>query len=107
MGLDSYLFKRGKSPRGKIIAALEMKPNHSAIQLGYWRKNGTIHELFCAYSKTGEINCVDVILTKENLIEVLKLLKKEEDEEYSIKVITQAIEETDFEHEEVFYYAWY
>jgi len=120
MGLDSFLYMRGKTPAGKIINSLDNKPRD--IQLGYWRKRWDIHSLFCSYSTLDknltDFNCEEIILTKDNLLDILKIIKEKDfekdtsliagmSEKLLSEIIEKALNEIDFEHEEIFYYAWF
>jgi hypothetical protein len=106
MGLDSSLYRIGKTAKAKILTGLSDKGGYGREELAYWRKNWDIHGLFALYRADGEDdNCTEIFLTKENLSEVLKQI--DEEDEDSINAIKKAIEETDFEQEEIFYYAWY
>ena len=120
MGLDSFLYIRGKTPAGKIIFSLSDKSEDTKL-LGYWRKRWDIHSLFCSYSildsNLTDFNCEEIILTKDDLLNILESIKEgnfKEDtpliavpEKLLSEIIEKALNEIDFEHEEIFYYAWF
>jgi hypothetical protein len=107
MGLDSSLYRIGKTAKAKILTGLsDSGAEYGREELAYWRKNWEIHGLFALYRADGEDdNCTEIFITKENLSEILKQI--DEEDEYSIEVVKKVIEETDFEQEEIVYYAWY
>ena len=114
MGLDSYLLKRAITPKAKVIKKLVGDENR--IELAYWRKAHLINAEFLSYADTeDDLNCKDVVLTKEDLKDILLWAKeKEYNDEYEkhdfkllIKVLTKAIKETNFDEEEIYYYAWW
>ena len=115
MGLDSYLFKRTITPKAKIIRKLSGGRDGDGEELAYWRKAHLINEYFLSYADTeDDLNCKDIILTKENLKDILLWAKEKECNEYEKhdfgilkKVLTKAIKETNFDEEEIYYYAWW
>lgn len=116
-----WLHKRGKTAKGKIIMEIESDYGRTSIELGYWRKDYDLHEKFLSYASLElekDLNCQAIILSKEDLIEILEWVKKYlfkvvasgekiDTSHYTEEVLTKAIKETDFENEEVYYYAWW
>lgn len=121
MGLDSYLYKRAKTENAKIVAVL--KYGDTKVELMYWRKRYSIHEKFSFYRELGQSdNCQEIILTKDNLKEILDWATQsfEDIKLYDDKffydfydfqeicdLLIKILNETDFDNEEIFYYAWY
>ena len=115
MGLDSYLFKRARTPKAKIIAKLTN--DDEGVEIAYWRKFHELNEFILNYgNQEEELNCQDIILTEENLKEILEFVKGEfktcnkyekEGYELAIEVITKVLKEMNFDDEEVFYHAWW
>ena len=69
MGLDSYLFKRGKTAKGKIMTAMEEKERHGVVELAYWRKSYALHEKFLSYA-------INLIKEKQKEIKTKKQAEK-------------------------------
>ena len=122
IGLDSYLFKRGITAKGKILIGLEKESHKRHIEVGYWRKSWILHEQFMSYDVSGDVdlNCKDIPLSKKDLKDMLdwifKRLKlpfkthEEYDKEDLInanEIITKLLKETDFKNEQIVYYAWW
>lgn len=111
MGLDSGLHRIGKTAKAKILTGLsDSGAEYGREELGYWRKNWDIHGLFASYRADGEDdNCTEIPLTEEELKEILIKLNGDDfnEKEYTIEVVSKALKETDFEQEEIYYYAWY
>lgn len=121
MGLDSWLVKVAKSKNMQIIA--ELKDGTQRQNIVYWRKNYTIHDKLSSFRTTDEDNCTDIPLTKENLKEIIDWIDdlekkewvddfedkgKEESELQELRdILIKLLEETNFEQEEIVYYAWY
>lgn len=115
MGLDSYLWRRGITPKGRVMIALNSDRSQDE-ELGYWRKEWDIHGQFCSYASmdiieaTPDCNCVEIPISKEDLIDMINWINHTElpidVKDYTIQVIKKALE-SDFDNEEVFYYAWF
>ncbi len=119
MGLDMYLFKKSKNIKQLILNNLNDERDYKEV--AYWRKDYLIHEWFCENFEVE--NCEYVEISKERLLELVEYLKENIEEsrgdEYistkviidyngdSIKILNKIIEETDWENEEIYYYAWW
>lgn len=115
MGLDTYLYKKKiESDREKVIR----KPNNEEREyeeVGYWRKFYLLNDWFL--SELGVDNCEEGEVSKELLKEFVNYLKElqedgeEEIDYYKIKEIkkeiNKIIKETDWEKEQIFFYAWW
>lgn len=125
MGLDQYLFKRRKGSSG------------DDEELMYWRKANQIREWFVTNTDyPSSANCEEHVVTKEQLQKLVDDCKaaldtpntaddvmprsdgfffgsQEYDELYfrdlknTIDAVQHAIDDTDFDTEEVFYYEWW
>ena len=123
MGLDSYLQRRPTNKKMKILCKIQGKENE---ELAYWRKSYMLHEKFLSYDKDGggDLNCKPIPITQDELAEILDwiecCLRDEEgsyteDDGYNVeadlklakKTIKKALKETDFNNQEVYYYAWW
>jgi hypothetical protein len=77
MGLDSYLYRRGKTKKGKILNAMKPKDEYGyEEEIGYWRKANHIHRWFVDKCGKGIDECQDIICPKKQLEKFLKILKK-------------------------------
>ena len=105
MGLDMYLFKKSKNIKQKILNSLNDESDYKEV--AYWRKDYFIHEWFC-YNFNVE-NCNYNEISKEDLLSLIEYIKSEEDEDRKedIKILNKIIEETDWENEEIYYWAWW
>lgn len=109
-----YLYKKSTDYKQAIMNSLEDKNDYQEVM--YWRKDYLIHEWF---SHNFDVeNCEFVKITKEdlqNLIEYLgeddlvceEIEIEEEEIKESIKKLNEIIKETDWENEEIYYYAWW
>ena len=117
MGLDSHLFKRGKTAKGKALWRLDDKHNgEDNIELMYWRKCYTIHEEFLSYADNPneDLNCKEIVLSKEDLLEILEWTKENmkqqtysEDYGELAELLEKILKETDFDNEEIYYWSWW
>lgn len=111
MGLDMFLHRRGKNIRAKILRSLRNEKEEIGEGIAYWRKDYFIHDWFC--DNFDVRNCEEVALSKEDLLNLIEYLKGDEEEKIGksrkedIEKLTKIINETDWENEEVYYYAWW
>ena len=109
-----YLFKRSTNIKQKILNSLG--DGKQDKEIAYWRKDWFIHGWFC--ENFGVENCEDVIISKEDLLALIKHIKEnaeeddkkedwERDRKIDIKKLNKIIDETDWENEEIYYYAWW
>ena len=123
MGLDMYLFKRNKK-------------TDELTEIGYWRKHNALHGFMNTFTDHDIENLEKVSLTKDNLQEILELseaiIRKDLDPEYSmpvfegffygsyeydewyfhrtqdtIEIMKNALRDTNFDEDEVYYQAWW
>jgi len=113
------LFKKSKNIKQKILNSLSEEDDR--IEVAYWRKDYLIHEWFCEHFEVE--NCGDIEVTKEDLLLLVEYIKEnikdggewdnldeEENEKLnkvSIKVLNKIINETDWDNEEIIYWAWW
>jgi hypothetical protein len=100
MGLDTYLFKskKIKDEKEKLIIFLEdEKPKYEEI--GYWRKNYELVEIFGKVLGVIIENCEDYEVTKEQLEEIFKITKDE--------TLAEAIKKVNWEDEIVIFHNWW
>lgn len=102
MGLDIYLFKKNCNIKQQILNSLNDESSYKKIM--YWRKDDLIHEWFCDNFEIE--NCEYIYISEEKLLELVKHLKGEGRKE-DIKKLNKIIEKTDWENEEIYYYAWW
>jgi len=84
-----YLYRRGKTKKGKIIKAItESKtPAGYEQEIAYWRKANAIHSWFITNCADGKDECQTILVSEEKLKELLKILieidnsRKTEEEE--------------------------
>jgi len=104
-----YLEKKSKNWKQKMLASLENKGNYEKVK--YWRKCYEIHEWFCDNFEVE--NCEYVEVSKEELLQLVEYLKDIEfEDDYfknneEIEALKKIITETDWENEEIYYYAWW
>jgi len=108
MGLDMYLEKKSKNWKQKMLASLENKEEYEEVR--YWRKCYQIHDWFCDNFEVE--NCEYAEVSKEELLQLVEYLKEEEGDDYfkpneEIKQLNKIITETDWDNEEIYYYAWW
>lgn len=106
------------------------------VDVVYWRKHADLNEYFTSlyYKKTPEafqveeFNLTRLILTKEDILELIEKIKQElakpgsvfeegngffwgetdlEDWKYTLDKLNMALETTDFENETLYYECWY
>lgn len=116
MGLGTYLHKKKiESDREKIIRKLTNEEREYE-EIGYWRKDSILNDWFLSELDVG--NCEEAEVSKEQLEKFINYLKglQEDDEdddgniynyEDTIKEINEIIKETDWEKEQIFFYAWW
>ena len=115
MGLDTYLYKKKiESDREKVIRKLNNEEREYE-EVGYWRKFYLLNDWFL--SELGVDNCEEGEVSKELLEEFVNYLNElqeegvEEDSGYrykdTIEEINKIIKETDWEKEQIFFYAWW
>ena len=126
MGLDSYLLKRPISDKAKIALAIEGVNTKESIELAYWRKQYTLTDKFLTYAteeqaeeNDGDLNCKEIILSKEDLIDMLEwvesiLAKDEFKEKWDKEAFKKAqvalsteLNEHDPDNYEILFYAWW
>jgi len=104
-----YLHKKSKNWKQKMLASLENKEDYEEVMC--WRKCWEIHDWFCNNFEVE--NCEHIKIEKEELLELIEYLKeiKFEDDFYKnnqeIKQLNKIITETDWDNEEIYYYAWW
>ena len=119
MGLDMYLYKRSKEIKRLILNNLTDEDNRQ--ELMYWRKDWFIHDWFC--NNFVIENCEEVEITEDKLLKLIEYLKdnienSDNDNDYDdeiskkcrnedIEKLNKIIEETDWDKEGIFYYAWW
>ena len=115
MGLDSHLFRRGKTKKAKMLTVMQTGGRGNE-ELAYWRKCSNITGIFLDFYKgnpeTTDLNCKEILLSKEALIQIANTLREElagqnEISMEDIEVIEKAIKETDFNTQEVYFWAWW
>lgn len=115
MGLDTYLHKKKiESDREKVIRKLNNEEREYEV-VGYWRKCYFLNDWFL--SELGVDNCEEAEVSKELLEEFIEYLKElqengeEEIDYHKIKEIKEEInkiiKETDWEKEQIIFYAWW
>ena len=119
MGLDMYLHKKSKEIKQLILNNLTDEDNRQ--ELMYWRKDNLIHEWFC--NNFVIENCEDVEITEEELLKLIEYLKDNIEDndndndndcidskkyrQEDIEKLNKIVEETDWDKEGIFYYAWW
>jgi hypothetical protein len=123
MGLDTFLFRRKTDEKSIILAKL----NNEGIdvEVAYWRKEYETTDWFIdRINQKGKIyeDCDEAEVTKEDLLDLITYLdeecrgnesdwrdNKEQNDwvDEQIKLIKQMIDETDWENEEIIFYAWW
>lgn len=98
-----YLEKKSKNIKQEILNSLNNESGYETLR--YWRKDYLIHEWF--YNNFEIKNCEYVNISKEKLLELVEYLEDEEDRKVDIKELNKIIEQTDWENEEIYYYAWW
>jgi len=104
-----YLEKKSKNWKQKMLDSLSN--NEEYEQLIYWRKCYEINDWFC--NNINVENCEHIKVSKEELLELIEYLGciKFEDDYFKsnqeIKQLNKVIEETDWDNEEIYYYAWW
>jgi len=103
-----YLEKKSKNWKQKMIASLSNKEEYETLM--YWRKCYEINDWFC--NMIDVENCKHIKVEKEELLALIEYLKEEEGDDYfkpnqEIKQLNDIIAETDWDNEEIYYYAWW
>ena len=102
-----YLAKKSKNWKQKMLASLENKEEYEKVM--YWRKAYELHEGFCNILNVE--NCEYVKVEEEELLELIEHLELNMDLEAElnshITELNKVITETDWENEEIYYYAWW
>lgn len=118
----------------EAVANGETVKDYEPIEIGYWRKHsdlqGYMENLYKDKDGTGEFNCVDLILSKEDCEDVIEYSRKRlqrssqgiEDEHTTgfffgetqdsdwtdtIDIFNKVLAETDWENETVYYSSWW
>ena len=119
MGLDMYLFKKSKNIKIQIINSLNDESGYKEVM--YWRKCWNIHDWFCNNFEVE--NCKHIKIEREDLLALIEYLKyndgngdeygmsEEEGEDFNenqeINSLMKIIEKTDWDNEEIYYWAWW
>lgn len=133
MGLDMYINTRPKNYETKIRKdedGYEYRDDGSE-EFAYFRKHSDLHgyfeQLYIDRGGTEEFNCVELPLSKEDIITLRDLIDKEIKGEkvfteargffwgktrpdewlYTFNILGQLLEEVDFETTEVYYDSWW
>lgn len=89
MGLDAWIYKRGKNDNTKLLYSLEEgdfskdEDGNMIKEVKYWRKHYAINQILIALAQQKDIdmditedwNCQEIILTKEDINRLLELIK--------------------------------
>jgi len=101
-----YLQKKSKNIKIQIINSLNDESGYK--ELMYWRKDWVIHDWFCDNFEVE--NCKHIKIEKEGLLELIKYLEDNIDGsgwKEDIKKLSEIVEKTDWDNEEIYYYAWW
>lgn len=128
MGLDIYFYTKQK-----IVDSTNPDTSDERIELGYFRKFNALFNWVNTHIKPIE-NCVDILISKEDLIKLQETLNQLntsncaellptqdgfffgstvydeaywEDVGYLKELISQFLEEFDFENEQIDFHAWW
>ena len=103
-----YLQKKSKNIKIQIINSLNDESGYEEVM--YWRKCWNIHDWFCNNFEVE--NCKHIKIEREDLLALIEYLKGEDKSEdfnknQEIKTLNKIIEKTDWDNEEIYYWAWW
>jgi len=113
-----YLHRRTKDNKLRILEKLNGEEEYEEVM--YWRKSFRIHEWFCNRFQID--NCEEVRISKKELLELIEyckqLLRNEKpQDDYDelnfdlfkehMEKLQKIVDETDWNNEEIYYYAWW
>jgi len=118
VGLDMFLHRQTTNKKLRILKKLREQVGYEEVM--YWRKSFRIHDWFC--NRFPIENCVEVKVSKKDLLDLIEycklLLKKEQPQDdydelnydlfkEDLKKLKKVIDKTDWDNEEISYYAWW
>ncbi len=124
MGLDMYLMakranQKSKGVRGACDGLFPLSPKTDKEEIGYWRKAYLVMDKIVQVLDVDldDINCEELKLSEDNIIELLEWSKTElpeaesdwdrEDLETSVEVFTKALDLIRKEQAEIYFMCWY
>lgn len=124
MGLDMYLMakranQQSKGVRGACDGLFPWSPKTDKEEIGYWRKAYLVMDKITELLDINidDINCVELELSEDNIIELLEWSKEKfpkaesdwdkEDLEKSIEIFTKALGLIRDESAKIYFMCWY